>query len=187
LKIKKTLFPTSGIMMDTMNNLAVEVLFFVVSAISVLLVVFGIPGNFVPVIIALIATLAGDGRSFNWFWFAVFLFIAVSGEMVDLIVGLIGARKYGSSRAGMIGAVIGGFAGGILGTMAFPLIGSLVGVFVGCFFLTFLFELLYSEKSVDESRHAGFGALIGRVIASCYKLTVGFVLLVLMAWHFWFR
>lgn len=170
-----------------MNNLAIEVFFFIISALSVLLVVFGIPGNFVPVIIALIATLVGDGQNFTWTWFVVFLLIAISGEVLDLIIGLIGAKKYGASRAGMIGAVIGGFAGGILGTMIFPLIGSLAGVFIGCFFLAFLFELLFSERSVDESRQAGIGALFGRIIASCYKLIVGFVLLALMAWRFWFN
>jgi len=170
-----------------MNSLALEVFLFIVSAVSVLLVILGVPGNFVPVIIALIAILAGDGQSFTWPWFAVFLLIAISGEVVDLLIGLIGARKYGASRAGMIGALIGGFAGGILGTMIFPLIGSLAGVLVGCFLLTFLFELFYSERSVDESRRAGFGALLGRVIASCFKLIVGFVLLALMAWRFWLR
>jgi len=173
--------------MDAMNNLVVEIVFFIVSAVSVLLAVLGIPGNFVPVIIALIATLAGDGQSFNWTWFVVFLLIAVSGEVVDQLMGLLGAKKYGASRAGMIGAIIGGFAGGILGTMILPLVGSLVGVLLGCFFMTFLFELLYSGRSMDESRRAGFGALLGRVIASCYKLSAGFVLLALMAWRFWFR
>lgn len=170
-----------------MNNLAIEILLFTVSAVSVLLGVLGIPGNFVPAIIALIATLAGDGRSFTWTWFVVFLLIALSGEVVDQLIGLLGAKKYGASRAGMIGAVIGGFAGGILGTIVLPLVGSLLGVLVGCFLLTFLFELLYSGRNMDESRRAGFGALLGRVIASCYKLSAGFVLLALMAWRFWFR
>jgi len=169
-----------------MNNVAIEILFFAISSIFVLLTIFGIPGNFIPVIIALIATLAGDGQSFTWSLFVVFLLIAVSGEIVDQLIGLLGAKKYGASRAGMIGAVIGGFAGGILGTMMLPLIGSILGVLFGCFFLTFLFELLYSEKSTDESRRAAFGALLGRVIASCYKITVGFILLALMAWRFWF-
>jgi len=169
-----------------MDNIGIEILLFAVSAVSVLLVVFGIPGNFVPVIVALIAVLVGDGQSFTWALFVVFLLIAVSGEVADYLIGLLGARKYGASKVGMIGAVIGGFVGGILGTIILPLIGSLLGVFLGCFFLTFLFELLYSGRSIDESRQAAFGALIGRVIASCYKITVGFVLLALMAWRFWF-
>jgi len=174
-------------MPDTMNNLLIEIVFFIVSALSVFLVVLGLPGNFVPVIVALIATLAGNDQSFTWLWFVIFLLIAVSGEVVDQVMVLIGAKKYGASRAGMLGAVIGGFAGGILGTMIFPLVGSLVGVFIGCFSLAYLFELLFSERSIDESRRAGFGALFGRVIASCYKLIAGFVLLALMAWRFWLR
>jgi len=169
-----------------MNSLGIEILLFAVSTVSVLLVILGIPGNFVPVIVALIAILIGDGQSFTWSHFVVFLLIAVSGEVVDLLLGLVGARKYGASKVGMIGAVLGGFVGGILGTIILPLIGSLLGVFLGCFFITFLFELLYSGRSVGESRRAAFGALFGRVIASCYKITVGFILLALMAWRFWF-
>lgn len=169
-----------------MNQLWLEILLFIISVIAVLIGVLGLPGNFVPVIVALFAVLTGNGDSFTWGWFFIFLAIAVSGEVVDQITGLLGAKKYGASRAGMIGAVVGGFAGAILGTAVLPVIGSLIGVFVGCFTLTFVFELIFSSKSATDSQRAGIGAVLGKAAATAYKFIAGFVLLVLMVWRFWF-
>lgn len=169
-----------------MNHLWLEILLFILSVIAVLIGVLGLPGNFFPVIAALIAVLAGNGESFTWGWFFIFLLIAVSGEVVDQITGLFGAKKYGASRAGMIGAVVGGFAGAILGTAVLPVIGSLIGVFVGCFTLTFVFELIFSSRSAADSQRAGIGAVLGKAAATAYKFIAGFVLLTLMAWRFWF-
>jgi uncharacterized protein YqgC (DUF456 family) len=167
-----------------MEAVAWEVVLFVLSILSVLLGVLGLPGNFVPVVVSLIAVLAGDG-SYTWIWFFIFLGIAVSGEVFDQVTGIYGAKKYGATRPGMFGALIGGIAGAVVGTMVLPVIGSLAGVFVGCFAFTFLFEYLFSERSTEESRKAGIGAVLGKAAATAYKFIAGFVLLVLMAWRFW--
>ncbi len=169
-----------------MNSVIWEILMFSFSFLAVLIGVLGLPGNFVPVAAALIAVLAGDGTAFTWTWFFVFLAIAVSGEVVDQVTGIVGAKKYGASRAGMIGAAIGAIAGGLLGTAILPIVGSLIGVFVGCFALTFVFEYAFSRRSAGESRQAGIGAVLGKAAAVAYKVIAGFVLLVLMAWRFWF-
>ncbi len=168
-----------------MNNLALDLLLFIPSVIAVLLGILGLPGNFIPVAAALVAVLAGNGESFTWGWFTVFLLIAVSGEVVDQITGIYGAKKYGASRPGMAGAVIGGIAGGILGTAILPVIGSLAGVFIGCFSLTFVFEYVFSKRTAGESQSAGIGAVLGKAAATAYKFIAGFVLLVLMAWRLW--
>ena len=168
-----------------MNNTGLELLLFIPSVAAVLLGVLGLPGNFIPVIAALIAVLTGNGESFTWGWFFLFLLIAVSGEVVDQITGIMGAKKYGSSKAGMLGAVIGGFTGAVLGTAVLPVIGSLAGVFIGCFTLTFAFEYIFSRKTAGESRKAGIGAVLGKAAATAYKFIAGFVLIVLMAWRFW--
>ena len=170
-----------------MNSVVWEILMFIFSFLAVLIGVLGLPGNFVPVIFALVAVLAGDGSAFTWTWFIIFAVVAASGEVVDQVTGILGARKYGASRAGMIGAAIGGIAGGILGTAVLPVIGSLIGVFVGCFALTFAFEYAFSKRTVEESQKAGIGAMMGKAAATAYKFIAGFALLILMAWRFWFN
>jgi len=167
------------------DSIALEILIFVISILGVLIGVLGLPGNFVPVLGALVAVLAGDGVAFTWGLFVVFLVIAASGEAVDQITGVLGARRSGATRPGMVGAAIGGIAGAVLGTLVLPVLGSVIGVFVGCFGLTFLFEYLFSERSAEESRRAGLGAVLGKAVATAYKFIAGFVLLILMAWRFW--
>ncbi len=168
-----------------MNNTGLELLLLALSFAGVLLGVLGLPGNFIPVIAALIAVIAGNGESFTWGWFTLFLLIAASGEVVDQLTGFLGAKKYGSSRAGMVGAVIGGFAGAVLGTAVLPVIGSIAGVFIGCFAFTVAFEYLFSRRTAAESGKAGIGAVLGKAVATAYKFIAGFVLLILMIWRFW--
>ncbi len=168
-----------------MNNTGLEILLLALSVAGVLLGVLGLPGNFIPVVAALIAVIAGNGESFTWGWFTVFLLIAASGEVVDQLTGFMGAKKYGSSRAGMAGAVIGGFAGAVLGTAVLPVTGSIAGVFIGCFALTFAFEYLFSRRTAAESGKAGIGAVLGKSVAIAYKFIAGFILLILMSWRFW--
>ena len=168
-----------------MESVGWEILIFVPSVLAVLSNVLGLPGNFIPVAGAFIAVLAGDGSAFTWGWFAVFLVIAASGEVLDQIFGAVGAKKTGATRPGMWGAAIGGVLGSILGTAVLPVIGSVLGVFVGCFALTFLFEYAFSRRSTEESARAGVGALLGKAAAVAYKFIAGFVLLILMAWRFW--
>ena len=162
-----------------------EILIFVPSVLAVLLNVLGLPGNFIPVVGALIAVLAGDGTSFTWAWLLLFLGIAASGEILDQVFGAVGAGKTGATRVGMWGAALGGILGGILGTVILPVIGSVLGVFVGCFALTFLFEYFFARRSSEDSARAGFGAVLGKAAAVAYKFIAGFVLLILMAWRFW--
>lgn len=168
-----------------MDATIVEILFFLLSLLGVLIMIVGIPGNFVAVVVALLYTLFGKDGQFGWGMFFVFLGLAVSGEVVEQITGVIGAKRYGAGRIGQIGALLGGFVGALLGTMLLPVIGTVIGVFVGCFGLTFLFEYLFGEKNEAESARAGTGAVLGKAVAIAYKYAVGFVLLGLMAWRFW--
>ena len=168
-----------------MDALIWEILMFVFSLLAVLIGVLGLPGNFVPVLLSLIAVLTGDGTAFTWKWFVIFLLIALSGEIVDQFTGIYGAKKYGASRPGMFGAAIGGIVGAVLGTAVLPVVGSILGVFIGCFALTFVFEYVFSRRSADESRRAGTGAVLGKAAATAYKFIAGFTLLILMAWRFW--
>jgi uncharacterized protein YqgC (DUF456 family) len=170
-----------------MNQTWVEIVLFLVSVTGVMLNVFGLPGNFVPVIVSLIAVMAGDGVSITWLWFVIFLLIAASGEIMDQLTGILGAKKYGATRPGMVGAAIGGIIGAVLGTAVLPLIGSLAGMFAGCFAFTMLFELVFSKRSVDDGSRAGFGALLGKAAAVAYKFMAGFVMLILIGWRFWGR
>ncbi len=167
-----------------MDNLAIEILFFVVSLFGVLLTIFGVPGTFAPVFVVLLYWLTGDAR-FTGSLFALFLGLAVSGEVVEAVSGLYGAKKYGATKYGMLGAFIGGLFGALVGTSILPILGTVAGVFAGCFLATFSFELFFAGRTTEESARAGMGAMLGKAVAVAYKYAIGLGLLGLLAHRFW--
>jgi len=79
--------------------------------------------------------------------------------VLDQLVTAYGARRFGASWRGVLGAVVGGIVGMFIG-----LVGVLVGPFIGAA----LFELA-GERSVKESSRAGWGATVGLLLAAAAK------------------
>ncbi|MCG8451740.1 MAG: DUF456 domain-containing protein [Spirochaetales bacterium] len=168
-----------------MESLVLEIILFSVSLFGVLLSLIGLPGGFLPPVAALVSFLWGGSDKVSLAVFLIILFLFISGEVMDQIAGIFGAKKGGASRPGMVGAGIGGLLGAIIGTSLLPVIGSLIGVFAGAFAGTFLFEKFFSRKTHQESYEASKGALMGKVLASALKLAVGAAMLVLLGMSFW--
>ncbi|MDC7223506.1 MAG: DUF456 domain-containing protein [Spirochaetales bacterium] len=162
-----------------MEAIIVKILLFALAAILYLIQILGIPGNFAGPLIALIYLLTTEGPV-SWGKFIVMVVLAVSGEIMDGLMGLLGAKKYGASKKGMIAAGIGGFVGAILGGMVVPVIGSVVGVFLGIFLLTFITEYRLEEKDSSEAGRAGKGAVIGKMLALAYKYAAGLIILIIL-------
>jgi uncharacterized protein YqgC (DUF456 family) len=89
--------------------------------------------------------------------------------VVDQAAAVIGAKKFGPSRAGLCGSV----AGGLLGLIFFSLPGLVLGIFLGALAL----ELLVSRRTPGEALTAGFGALLGFLAGSLFKFMLGLGLL----------
>jgi uncharacterized protein YqgC (DUF456 family) len=163
-----------------MDTLAVKIIIFSVATCFYLIQIIGIPGNFAGVLAALAYLLFSD-LPLGWGRVILFLVLALSGEAMDALMGLLGARKYGASKKGMMAAGLGGFAGAILGGMIIPVIGSIIGVFLGIFILTFITEYRLEEKEVSQAGKAGWGAVLGRLLALAYKYAVGLIILIMLA------
>lgn len=161
-------------------------LFFQVISVAILLIVtvlipIGIPGAFISSFAALIWFFATGREMFEIWHLVLFFGAAILGEVLEQIMGMIGAKKFGSSKKGMWGAMLGGILGAILGSfIPIPVVGSIIGVFVGCFALTFAFEYFWAKKNDKESLKAGMGALIGKVVAVTVKYAVAFSILIII-------
>lgn len=83
------------------------------------------------------------------------------------VAGTVGAKKFGASRAGIIGSVIGMLAG-----LTFLPVGLIVGPFLGAV----AGELLYGA-SRERALKAGFGTVIGFLGGTLLQLILGLVLL----------
>ena len=123
---------------------------------GLLAVVLGLSGNFILLGLALLVAFLGDFQHLSLIGWLVLLGFAVVGEVVEAVLGIAAARKFGASRWGMIGTFIGGILGAAVGTAWIPVLGSLVGAFVGAFAGAFLGEFIKGQRAGPSAR-AGTG------------------------------
>ena len=94
---------------------------------------------------------------------------------VDIVAALMGARRVGASRLALLGAAIGTVAGLFMG-----LAGILVGPFVGAL----LGEWLHGRR-LGMAARVGVGTWLGIVFAAVLKLTLGFAMLGIFVFAWW--
>jgi len=160
-------------------HLAGNIVFIIVLVVALFAIPFGIPGTFViflaSVIYGVITHFARITQTLIW----VLLGIALFGELVEYFAGIFGAKKFGASRAGIIGAVVGGILGGILGTGILPLIGSVIGLLLGAFSGAFFVELAIKKKPAQALR-AGWGTFTGRIGGILTKVILAIIMITLV-------
>ena len=91
--------------------------------------------------------------------------LALASFVLDHFAGVYGAKRFGATWRGLLGAFVGGVVG-----IFFSLPGIILGPFVGAM----LFELLGGHK-LDKASRAGLGATLGMfagVIAKCVVCAV---------------
>ncbi len=104
-----------------------------------------------------------------WVWVMLTLLMGL-GIIADNITTMMGARRFGSSKAAMWGTLP-----GILVGAFFPPFGLIIGPFTGAF----LAEMLFAGKNPRESATSGMGATLGYLAGVVVKLIIGgFMLLI---------
>jgi uncharacterized protein YqgC (DUF456 family) len=164
----------------------VAAVFFLLGAACTLLVVIQLPGAWILLGIAgLIEWLdryylpQGQQQTFGWWVLGTCLVLLSVGELIEFFAGAAGARKGGSSRRGMWGALIGGILGAFVFMPLFsiiPLLGTLFGAFFGAVLGTFvgaiIGELTVEQATVKGSMKPAIGATIGRVVGTTSKVGI---------------
>jgi uncharacterized protein YqgC (DUF456 family) len=139
--------------------------------ISAILIIIGMLGIFLPVLPGAALVFGGTllyawGTGFEVIsagYIALFGVLAVLAWGVDYIAGLLTAKKYGTSKYGIIGSVV----LGIIGLIMFNVIGLIVGQLLG----VILGELYYGKK-MDSALKSGMAAFIGYVLGSIAKVVL---------------
>ncbi len=142
----------------------------------------GLPGNWLMVLTAVLATwLAPGGLVIGITVLIVAVVLAAIGEAIELFASAAGSRKAGASIAASAASIIVAIIGGILGTffIPVPVIGSLIGVCAGAFLGAMGMELLLGEPLVKSLR-SGKGAAVGRLWGTLGKLAIGAVIWVVL-------
>lgn len=101
--------------------------------------------------------------------FVILIILTLFILVCDLAAYVLGAKKFGASWAGILGA----FLGGIFGWLTGSLIGLIVGPFVGAA----LGEILLRRQSVKQSLKSGGGAVIGFLAGTLVKTTLVVVMI----------
>jgi uncharacterized protein YqgC (DUF456 family) len=148
------------------------VLLYIVLFATLALTVLGLGGNWFLVGAALVIKLTGLG-DLTWTWFIVIVALAVVGEIIEALLGLVVVAKKGGTKWGVAGAFVGGIGGVILGAPVVPPLGSLLFGFVGAFAGAAGGEYLRNQR-VEEALRVGFWSFVGRSLATMGKVAAGF-------------
>lgn len=156
--------------MHTVLFVVGTIFYFLVCLSGVLLTLVGLPGLWV--IIGATAVYAWVTDEISWTVFVIFFILSLFAEVFEAVVGAWGAKKYGGTKWGMLGAVLGGIAGAILFSPLLPVIGSIIGAFLGSFGGAFILEYM-TDQDYRRARQAGKGAFLGKTAAIVVKMGLG--------------
>jgi uncharacterized protein YqgC (DUF456 family) len=146
--------------------------------IAILLMAAGLLGTVLPVfpgttVILFAAVLhrimLGPAKSIGWTAMIALICLTLASYALDFASGYWGARRFGASRWGMVGATLGAIIGiffGIVGLFVGPVIGAIAGEFVA------------GKKMVDAGR-AGWGSLIGTLGGMIGKLVIALAMIII--------
>lgn len=149
----------------------------IIVLISLVLLVVGLLGTFLPVLPGLLLSLCGlliykfgtdASLSMTFVW--IFSFLTVVAVILNYVIPAQTTRKYGGTRWGSIGSVIGTFVGLLFIPVPFGfLIGMFLGVFVG--------ELLHDRTDTKKAVRSMKGALIGFFYGTGFNFVVALAML----------
>ena len=143
--------------------------------IALLLMILGILGSFLPVLPGPLTSWAGllvlhftDGVELSQTFLIVTLLVAVFIYVLDYIIPAIGTKRFGGSRAGMIGTTL-GLIVGLLSPIPF---GIIIGPFIGAL----IGEMLH-RNDMARAVKAAFGSFLGFITSTFLKFIVAIIFL----------
>lgn len=155
----------------------------VVGVVVAALFLAGLVGSIVPWMPGPLFILAGavvwavatDFQTLGWGPLAVLAALAVLSFLLDFLAGAIGARRYGASRWGVVGALLGAVVGLFLGPLGL-IAGCVVGAVVG--------ELARGADLAGGVR-SGLGALVGLLAGLLADLVLAITMIGLFLYWVW--
>src|SRR6266576_1218428 len=121
--------------------------------LSLILIVFGMPGTWMMVASEVTYSLIVPGDPIGWFTLVAVAVLALVAELLEFTMTGRFARKYGGSRRAGWGAIIGSIIGAMVG-FPVPIIGPVIGAFIGSFVGALIAEFTGGSSAGDATRVA---------------------------------
>ncbi len=138
-------------------------------------IILGVIGSFLPVLpgpltswIGLLIFHLTDVVPMNWTFLIITLVVAITIWILDYIIPAMGTKRFGGSRAGMIGTSLGLIIGLLSPIPGGIIIGPFVGALVG--------ELL-NKSEFNKALKAAFGSFLGFLASTFIKFIVALIFL----------
>lgn len=131
----------------------------------------GVPGAPIILLAAICHRLYFGNASASNLVLIILTALTLAAILFDFLASVLGAKKFGATWLGAVGAVIGGIVG-----LFFALPGIIIGPFLGAV----LFEMM-GDKEFKHAARAGLGALLGLFIGVVGKFSIGVIMSILFA------
>lgn len=149
--------------------------------ITICLMLAGLVGCVLPMLpghlILLIAAIAhrlmlGAESGLQWWSFVVLIVLMAVAQTFEILSGAAGAKWFGGTRWGALGALV----GSIVGLFFLPF-GLLLGPLVGAFAA----EIILAKKQTRPAAVSGVGSVVGTLTGMAFNIIVG---LLMILWFF---
>tara|TARA_B100000780_G_scaffold56132_1_gene35428 strand:+ start:9227 stop:9718 length:492 start_codon:yes stop_codon:yes gene_type:complete len=141
--------------------------------LGLILCIVGLIGSFIPIIPGPITSWLGllsisftSYVELNYSFLLISFIIAALVFLIDIIIPILGLKKFGGTKKGMIGATI----GLLLGLFIVGPFGILIGPFIGALSAEMLGNLKFGEAI-----KASVGTLIGFIVGITMKFSISLV------------
>lgn len=154
-------------------------------SVALVIMLIGLLGNILPALPGTPLVLVGAVAHRLYFGttgasdvvMVTLILLALLALLLDFLASMLGAKKFGATWRGALGAVIGGVVG-----LFFSLPGIILGPFIGAT----LFELLGREEFKPAAK-AGLGAVVGLLLGVIGKCSISVIMIALFATNVIYR
>lgn len=150
-----------------------------IEIVSIILLILGLIGTFLPVLPGLLLSLSGlliykfgTDAPLSMIIIWIFIIFTIASVILNYVIPARTNRKYGGTRWGSIGSVVGTLAGFFIPVPFGFLIGMFLGVFIG--------ELLHDASDKKKAWNSTKGALIGFLYGTGFNFAVGLAMLLIV-------
>jgi uncharacterized protein YqgC (DUF456 family) len=127
-----------------------------------------LPGTTIILAAAIIHRLVlGAEKSIGWKTIVALVLLTLLSYVFDFLGSYFGAKYFGATKWGAVGAILGALVGlflGLIGLFVGPVIGAIAG------------EVIAGKRMIDAGR-AGWGSLLGNLGAMIAKLIIALAMI----------